>query len=140
MTHFAKEAKRKMFVDIIESIDYKSGWYFRHGLTGVGDDQYMWIQMGVTEEAEISFDPIEGKKVPWRGAKLPLSWHMCRQEVVGMVKHAIDRAEMHEINEWFRYKGRAIYNPHLDPDALAGLASKLSNFNFRKNAMTMEED
>ena len=139
MNNLEKNAKREMFENIVESVAYKPGWYFRHGLTGSGDDQYMWLQVGVTAEADISWDMIEGKKVPWRGAKMPLSWHMCRQEVVGTIFHAIERAEQHEMKEWFRYRGRAIYNPHVDPDALVGLTSKLKNFNFRENAMTMDE-
>lgn len=123
------------FEAIIAAITYKPGWYIRTGL----EDTRMWLQVGVTEEAEIAFDPIEGKKVPWRGAKHYLSEHMCRNEVVSLVFHAIERAEMHEVREWFRYKGRSIFNPHLDPDRLAEFASKKINFNVRKDAMTMKE-
>lgn len=120
---------------LIGRITYKPGWYFRSGI----EEGRMWFQVGVTEEAEISFDPIAGKKVPWRGAKHYLSPHMCRNEIVTGVKHAIDRAEMHEVNEWFRYKGKPIYNPHLDPDALVEVARWARNFNTRENAMTMDE-
>ncbi len=134
------DAKWKEFEGIISRIEYKPGWYFRTGVEG----SRMWFQVGVTDEAEISFDPIEGKKVPWRGAKHYLSPHMCRNEIVSLVFHAIERAEMHEVKEWFRYapegkKPRAIFNPHLDPDALAALASKAANFDTRENAMTMDE-
>lgn len=123
------------FAAIIGQITYKPGWYLRVGV----EDTRMWVQVGVTEEAEISFDPHAGKKVPWRGAKHYLSPYMCRQEVVGTVFHAIERAEMHECKEWFRYKGRSIYNPHLDPDVLVEVASRANSFNTRDNAMTMEE-
>ncbi len=125
----------EMFEQIIAQITYKPGWYFRTGY----EDNRMWFQVGVTAEAEISFDPIEGKKVPWRGAKHWLSPHMCRNEIVSLVFHAIERAEMHEVKEWFRYKNRSIFNPHLDPDALAELAKFAKNFDTRENAMTMEE-
>ena len=133
--------KWEEFKEIIDCITYKNGWYFRTGV----EEGRMWVQVGVTEEAEISYDPIEGKKIPWRGAKHYLSPHMCRREVVDTVFHAIERAEHHEICEWFRYapkgkKPRAIYNPHLDPDVLAALAAKASSFNVREEgAMTMEE-
>ena len=129
-------AKWLEFIALISEITYKPGWYFRTGV----EEGRMWFQVGVTEEAEISFDPIAGKKVPWRGAKHYLSPHMCRNEVVTGVKHAIDRAEMHEVNEWFRYRGASIYNPHLDPDALVNVAKLKRNFNTRPNAMTMEEN
>lgn len=135
MTEKEKADKWLEVVQIITSITYKPGWYLRNGI----DNGRMWVQIGVTEEAEISFDPIEGKKVPWRGAKHYLSPHMCRQEIVGTILHAIERAEMHEVHEWFRYKGRSIYNPHIDPDVLVEVASKKKNFNTRDNAMTMEE-
>lgn len=123
------------FGELIGRITYKPGWYFRAGV----EEGRMWFQVGVTEEADISFDPIEGKRVPWRGAKHYLSPHMCRNEIVTSVKHAIDRAEMHEVNEWFRYRGRSIYNPHLDPDALAEVAKFAKNFNTRAGAMQMED-
>jgi hypothetical protein len=126
----------KEHIATIEAITYKPGWYFRHGI----EEGRMWIQVGVSEAADIAICAVTKEIVPWRGAKMYLSPHMCRQEVVSMVHHAIHRAEEHETNEWFRYKGRSIYNPHLDPDALAKLASKLKNFNVRKNAMTMDEN
>ena len=123
-----------MHKDVIGNITYKPGWYLRTCV----EDKRMWVQVGVTEDAEISFDPIENKKVPWRGAKNYLSEHMCRQEVVGVVFGAFEKAEIHEMREWFRYKKRSIYNPHLDPDVLAQVASKKTSFNVRENAMTME--
>lgn len=128
------------FQEYVDAITYKPGWYMRTGVElGGPDGSRMWVQIGVTEEAEISWDPIAGKKVPWRGGKHYLSKHMCRQEIVGTIHHAFQRAEMHEMNEWFRYKGRSIYNPHLDPDALVEVAARAKNFNTRVNAMTMED-
>lgn len=123
------------FLTILGNIEYKPGWYLRTGV----EEGRMWLQVGVTEEAEISFDRQAGKKVPWRGAKHYLSPHMCRNEIVSMAYHAFERAELHEVKEWFRYKGRSIFNPHLDPDALVEVARYAKNFNTRENAMTMEE-
>ena len=128
-------AKWLEFLGLITQITYKPGWYIRVGF----EDERMWMQVGVTEEAEISFDRQAGKKVPWRGAKHDLSRHMCRNEVVSAVYHAFERAELHEVKEWFRYKNASIFNPHLDPDALVEVAKYLKNFNTRVNAMTMEE-
>lgn len=134
------QEKWEEFQEYVEAVTYKPGWYIRTGIElGGPDGSRMWVQIGVTEEAEISFDPIAGKKVPWRGGKHYLSPHMCRQEVVGTLHHAFQRAELHEMNEWFRYEGRSIYNPHLDPDALVEVARYADNFNTRENAMTMED-
>lgn len=123
------------FVGLLAQVTYKPGWYIRAGFEG----GRMWMQVGVTEEAEISFDRQAGKKVPWRGAKHAMSRHMCRNEVISTAYHAFERAELHEVKEWFRYKDSSIFNPHLDPDALVEVSRFKKNFNTRVNAMTMEE-
>ena len=64
---------------------------------------------------------------------------MCRQEVVGAAFSLIKDAEEHELREWFRYCGAAIFNPHLDPDALARLAREVTCFNLRADPMGMAE-
>lgn len=33
--------------------------------------------------------------------------------------------ETHEVREWFTYRGKRIYGPHLDPDALFEIADRL---------------
>jgi len=78
---------------------------------------------------------VTGKPSPWRGRKHYVSQWMCKQEIVGLIFSAIKQAELHEVHEWFRYKGRSIYNPHISPDALAELASKKENFNAREDSM-----
>lgn len=112
--HPCGEHPFSIFKQIIAQIVYKPGWYFVTGF----ESNRMWVQVGVTEEAEISYDVIKKQRVPWKGAKHDLSIHMCRNEVVSTCYHAIERAELHEVREWFRYKGRSIFNPHIDPDAL----------------------
>lgn len=131
----ANQAKWDEFQSYIDAVTYKPGWYLRTGV----EEGRMWVQVGVTDEAEISWDMIAKKKVPWRGAKHYLSPHMCRNEIVSTVYHAIERAELHEVKEWFRYRGASIFNPHLDPDALVEVAKWAKNFNVRAGAMTMEE-
>lgn len=118
---------------IIELITYKPGWSIILGQDSSGGRPY--IQIGAATPD--STDP--SNVVPWKSAKHYLSPFMCRQEVVGTVYHAIERAELHEMNEFFRYKGASIYNPHLDPDALAELARHRSAFNMRVDSMSMQE-
>lgn len=125
--------------EITSKITYKPGWSIAlhvEGVFGNGDRPY--IQVVVDETAEAALCPFSGKREGWKGGKKYLSYHMCRQEIVGAVLGAFKDAEMHEIHEWFKYKGRAIYNPHLDPDALAEFAV-LRNMNVRQNAMSMVE-
>src|SRR6476469_11094598 len=119
-----------MFDDLISLISYKPGW---HILSGEDPDGRPYVQIEVDATAEAAKCAFSGEVVPWRGGKRYLSPFMCRQEVVGAVLEAIKAAEMHETHEWFRYRGRAIYNPHLDPDKLAEFAV-LKNMNIRDNA------
>ncbi len=120
---------------LVAACSYKPGWSILFAIDG--DRPY--IQVAVDETAEAARSPFGGEVAAWKGGKRYLSLHMCRQEVVSAVFAAIKDAEMHEIHEWFKYKGRSIYNPHTDPDALAELVRYRKNLNFRVNAMTMEE-
>lgn len=119
---------------LIGACSYKPGWYF---LVKEEADR-VYLQVGVTEEAEISMSPFTGQREPWKGAKHYLSYHMCDSEVVGALFGAIQQAENHESREWFRFTGRSIYNPHMSVWKLAEFA-KLKNFDLRENAMSMEE-
>lgn len=121
---------------VAAAIKYKPGWTVR-----VAEDFRPYIQIIVDSRAEASTDVITGTRVGWRGAKHYLSPHMCRQEVVGTIFGAIEAAELHEMREWFRYRGRSIYNPHMDPDQLHKMMATqgLGAMSVRANAMTMDE-
>jgi hypothetical protein len=123
---------------IIDSITYKPGWT----ILLRSDDGRPYIQAEVGIESDLTMDPTRRstERTPWRSAKHYLSVHMCRQEVVGAVYGLIRAAEEHEMREWFRYKGASIFNPHLDPDMLAFLASRKHAFNTRESPMTMEDE
>lgn len=122
---------------ILKAISYKPGWSIL--FSDAEDRPYIQLSVGVESDVTLDSHKRDGTRTPWKSAKRYLSPHMCRQEVVGAVFGLIKDAEMHEVHEWFRYKGAAIYCPHLDPDVLAQVASKASSFNVRDNAMTMEE-
>lgn len=124
---------------IVERITYKPGWTFSVDHERVGTDRRPYLQVQVDETAEAALCPFTGKVIPWKGGKRYLSYHMCRQEVVGAVLGVIKDAEQHETHEWFKYKGYSIYNPHTDPDALVDVVRFKRNLNMRDNAMTMEE-
>lgn len=128
----------KMFEDfqrLIAAVTYKKGWLFHVRQDHLG----VYLQIEVTEEAGVSLSPFEGKKTPWKGAKISMSQHMCDSEVIGTVFDAIKRAEEHEMREWFRFMNKPIFNPHISVYALAGIAGKLANLDMRENAMTMKE-
>lgn len=125
--------------DLVSACSYKPGWFIEFAQEHHTGRPY--IQLSVSADAEASLDSAkrDGTRTPWKSGKRYLSAHMCSQEVVGAVFALIKDAEMHETHEWFRYRGASIYNPHLDPDVLASIASKASSFVTRANAMTMEE-
>lgn len=115
---------------IVRSVTYKPGWE----ILLKGEPGNLYVQIKATTLDSVTHVPTE-----WTSGKNYLSEWMCRQEVVGVVFSAIEKAELHEMREFFRYKGASIYNPHLDPDALVTVAKKASSFNMRDNAMTMTE-
>lgn len=126
---------------IVEAITYKPGWHIGFHAVAAEPDTEPYIQLEISEESDASLDASkrDGTRTPWKSRRVYLSHHMCRQEIVGAVFGLIDGAERHEMREWFRYRGASIYNPHLDPDVLVGVASRASSFNVRENSMTMEE-
>lgn len=125
----AQLTKQEM-MDIVDAITYKPTWCIN--LKEEGNDLY--VQVSATTLDSLTLVP-----TTWKGGKHYLSRWMCRQEVVGVVFSAIEKAELHEMREFFRYKGASIYNPHLDPDALVPVAKKACSFNMRDNAMSMTE-
>lgn len=116
---------------LIAQITYKPGWSLSLHVDA-GDRPYLQIEATTLDSCTL-------QPTTWRSGKTYLSVFMCRQEIVSAVYGAIEKAELHEIREFFRYKGASIFNPHLDPDVLAQVARKWSNFNVRDNAMTMIE-
>lgn len=123
--------------EIVAAISYKPGWT----AAVVATNDNWFVQLSVSEESDASLDSVsrDGTRTPWKSGKRQLSKHMCRQEIVGVVFDLIKAAEIHEVHEWFRYRGASIYNPHLDPDVLVSIARKASSFVTRENAMSMEE-
>ena len=116
---------------LIESITYKPNW----NIIFMANAERSYIQLEVTN----SIDSVSRETCEWKSGKRFTSEHMCRQEIIGLVYGLIENAEIHEMREWFRYRGASIYNPHLDPDVLVEVARKASSFNCRDNAMDMSE-
>ena len=124
--------------EVVEAISYKPGWSFR--VEPLDDNGHYFIQVCVDETADAARDIKTGVVSGWRGGKMLVSQHMTRNEIVRTAHKAVVSAEMHELDEHFRYRGRAIFNPHLDPDQMVGFAGKLENFEFRADSMMLSED
>lgn len=123
--------------EVISAVTYKPGWSFR--LEKIDQNGHWFLQVCVDETATAAVDVQTGDRAAWRGGKFLISQHMTRNELVRTAHKAVVSAEMHELDEYFRYRGRAIFNPHLDPDALAGHAGKSANFEFRADSMMLRE-
>ena len=87
-------------IDIIGQINYKPNWSIL-----VHKDERHYVQIKVTGGTCSQ----TGKPADWVTGKRYLSEHMCSQELVGLVFALIKDAEEHEMREFFRYKGRAIF-------------------------------
>jgi len=66
-----------------------------------------------------------GEAILQKGRKWYLSPWMCNTEIVQTVWAAVSRAELHEIQEQFLYKGFSIWNNHVDVDALVEVAYRI---------------
>ena len=114
--------------EMVEKCTYKPGWEIN---VKQCPNRGVYIQLYNAN----GICSVTGEKQPWVSGKRYLSEFMCKQEIVGAVFALIKDAELHEIHEWFRYKGSSIYNPHLDPDVLAEVASKKKSFVTREDSM-----
>jgi len=72
----------------------------------------------------IAPDSFTGLKTLQKGRKWFLSEHMVRQEIVRTAFKAVEGAIIHELEEDFRFRGKAIYGPHIDPIALLEIADR----------------
>lgn len=91
--------------DVLAEINYKD-WEINAHAT----DSEMYLQVHFMDGGE----PQSGRK--WR-----LSVWMTRSEIVQTAFKAVLAAEEHEVREKFNYRGRNIFGPHFDVDALVAL-------------------
>lgn len=68
---------------------------------------------------------VTGKDLSWKSRKWFLSPYMCKSEIVRTVHKMILNAVAHEVNEKFTYRGKRIYDPHIDVDALAAISEDI---------------
>jgi hypothetical protein len=93
---------------ILSEITYKD-WGFYVSM----DPRDCWLQVQFNADGEM-----------WNGRKWRLSPHMTKSEIVQTALKAVLTAEEHEAREKFLYKGKAIFGPHLDVEALLAMAEK----------------
>jgi hypothetical protein len=111
MAETAKSTKE--IGEIIGKVEYKN-WTFHV----VGDADRLFLQVAFNGNCSKT-----GLPNNWKGRKWDLSRYMTKSELVQTAFKAVLTAEEHEAREAFLYKGRPIFEPHFDVDALWQIAT-----------------
>ncbi|KAB2806959.1 hypothetical protein F9L07_28415 [Pimelobacter simplex] len=69
-------------------------------------------------------DAVTGEMGTGRGGKRFLSPHACRSELTQTALALFLAYEEHEVREHFRYRGRQVYGPHINVEALWDIAQR----------------
>ena len=89
-------------IEIVKQVEYKD-WVFNLTMDGPRPILQVNFLDGITRQA---------------GRKWFLSRHMTKGELIQTCLKAVLAAEEHEARERFKYKGRAVFGPHISIDAL----------------------
>lgn len=106
---------KQEMIDILAEVTYKD-WAFH--IEERGGNLYMQVRFPDP-------DLVTGIIETQHGRKWIMSQWMTKSEVVTTAFKAIITAEEHETREKFRYRGRMIFGPHFDVDALHSVARRL---------------
>jgi hypothetical protein len=106
--------------DILDKIQYQmsNGEYVKFKF--LFDENLAYLQIRANLE-----DNETGVKSLQSGRKWILSQHMTKTEIVRTAWKAVQAFEFHEMEERFKYKGKAIFNGHIDVDELANVAERV---------------
>lgn len=109
----------KQLSNVVRKVTYKD-WIFRIFRKGSG---FLVQPIFVGPDAET------GKVAIQTCRKWYISSHACLAEIVRTMYMAVEAAEFHEFQERFKFNGKAIFSPHINPEGLAYFIgnSKISN-------------
>jgi hypothetical protein len=111
--------------NILDHVELQPGWR----IIVAPDENRVYLQVGFMDT-----DNYSGEFSEQRGRKWMLSQHMTKSEIVATALKAYLTAMEHEARETFRYRGKAIFGPHFDVDALVGFAGRKANLDMRTGA------
>lgn len=100
--------------EILKEVKYLDWTFF------VGEDN----RYGLPAYLQVQFNAActtTGDGQSWKGRKWILSPHMTRSEIVTTAFKAVMTAIEHEARETFKYKGWAIFGPHIDVEHMVYL-------------------
>lgn len=101
----------------LEEVSYKD-WRFvvKYLQNKVGEfDFYLQVQF-------LAYDSEKGFHTVQHGRKWYISEHATKSELIQTALKAVLTAEEHEAREQFKYRGKAVFGPHIDVDVLANIA------------------
>jgi hypothetical protein len=113
---------------VLGAVQYRN-WIFRIG----EDSDSAWLQVAfMAPDIPLCSDSViedltKVADAEWRGRKWRLSAHMTEGEIIRTALMAVLAAEEHEARERFLWRGRAIFGPHMLPEAMwtaAGVTEK----------------
>lgn len=103
---------------ILANIKYKDGYYFDLKQDAEGDRWYVQI-------AFLRPDIVTGIEGWGYSGKRYVTKHMSKSEFVALCMGTVLALEEHEAREMFRYRGRRVFGPHIDVDALWEVARRI---------------
>jgi hypothetical protein len=120
----AKKQSIAELQDILNRVVYKD-WLFHLELRGYDSARPDDYDVVLSVQFMASDNESGGEPVLQKGRKWFLSRYSCPTEIIQTAWAAVHRAELHEIQERFLYKGCSIWNNHVDVDALASINSNI---------------
>ena len=101
----------RKIIEVLRQVEYKEGW-----------DLELNLRRDTDLNPQLRWTFRDHKGEDQNGRWWRLSHHMTPGELVQTALKAALTAEEHEAREWFTYKGKAIFGPHLDIDKLVEIA------------------
>lgn len=104
---------------LVDDITYKDGYYLICQWDKTfGNRLYLQVQCWRP-------DTFTGEHGWGYGGKAYLSEHMTDGEILRLAFSLFAKYEEHECREFYKYKGKALFGPHIDPLALWEIADRL---------------
>lgn len=100
--------KLEEIVAIVKEIKFLDWKFF---IMEKGDGFLLQIKFFAADSTQPGAEPVLQSCRKWY-----ISSHSVKAEVVRTAWKAVEAAVLHEAQEEFKYRGVAIFNPHLDPD------------------------
>lgn len=126
---YQQDKTLRLIRETINNLSYKD-WFFSYRPLCTATGGGFLLRVGFTAPERGTGEPSLQYGRWWY-----VSPYSVGNEIVQTCLKAVLTAEEHEARETFRYKGRPVFGPHLDTDALASIPVQV-----RKSPMTRNEE